>query len=413
MRSCLALVALSALLAPGVARAQSPPSDSALNARLSVKATTLVARAPDAPWLFPVRDSTRGLGRARLDLGWRPPSRWSAELTYEQSLLLQSSGATDDGLLPGRGASPYRVRPLAWRISSDDHRIWAHEIDRAAVRVQWPAAHITAGRQAVGWGRGLMFSAVDVFVPFSPLDADREWRRGVDAVRAEVKLGERTSAELIGAIGARTDASVFGARVRGYTDRFDIELVGGRRAGDRFIGVTTSLAVGGAEFHGECAVFATPAVPGSSVFGQRRTVAKVVAGGSSRVPIGNGLVVDAEYHYSGFGAARPDDLAALLADPAFGARYARGDTQLLGRHAIALIASYEWSPLVNGSLNVLLSPGDGSGLLMPTVTITPDDRWSLLLAAYVPYGPAASRTTPRSEYGLTPLSLSAQVRLYR
>jgi hypothetical protein len=60
----------------------------------------------------------------------------------------------------------------------------------------------SAGRR-FGWRRGVLFTAVDLFAPFSPLEADREWRAGVDAVRTDIKLTERSSIDLVGALATR------------------------------------------------------------------------------------------------------------------------------------------------------------------------------------------------------------------
>jgi hypothetical protein len=235
------------------------------------------------------------------------------------------------------------VRQLDWRLASSPNAEWRIEVDRAAVHASAGAANLTIGRQAIGWGRGVLFSAVDLFAPFTPLEADREWRRGVDAVRADVKLADRISVDSVGAFGHDLDHSIVAARLRGYAGKADVELVGGRRARDVFGGATTSAAIGNAEMHAELAVFRTPAVPASIAFAADRTVVKAVVGGSYRVPIGSGVLVYGEYHYSGFGATSAAGILPLLADPAFEERYLRGDTQILGRHALAALASYRLS----------------------------------------------------------------------
>ena len=134
----------------------------------------------------------------------------------------------------------------------------------------------------------MLFGAVDLFTPFTPLEADREWRRGVDAVRADIKIRDRASLDAIGAFGETLDQSVGAARLRGYAGKADVEVLGGVRARDVFAGVTSSAAVGGVELHGEAALFRTPGVPGSVGFAVPRSIAKVVAGGSYRVPAGRG-----------------------------------------------------------------------------------------------------------------------------
>lgn len=416
-RSWPVAAALSAILTGSVASAQMPAAtpDPPLTVRVSLKSSALLSRAPDAPWLFPSRDSATGFWRARIEPTWRLNDRVSFDAAYEQRLRVfsSSSSALGAGVLPQEADPPYRLTPLDWRLSTGAHESWRHEIDRAAIHLRLPAAEITMGRQAVGWGRGVLFSAIDVFAPFSPLEADREWRRGIDAVRADIKLTDRASIEGVGAFGRRPSESVYAVRVRGYTDAIDVEATAGRRARDVFGGVSSSFALGGAELHGEAAVFRTPTAAGSVFFAQQRTVAKAVVGGSYRFALGAGLLVEAEYHYSGFGTPSAHDTIALLTDTEFARRYLRGDTQILSRHALAAIGSYEWSPLLSGGVELLHNPVDHSGLVVPSLTVTPGDRWSLLLSAYAPYGRPPDAFAIRSEYGLTPMSLFAQVRVYR
>lgn len=413
MRSWLAAAALSALGIPALAAAQTPPPVFAW--RATFKTGALVSRPPVARWLYPDRVSTVSFSRVRLEPTWRPDTRVSFTAAYDLRLRIFSSPVTSvgAGVLPQESPPPHRVRPLVWNLSQGPHASLDHEIDRAAMRLDLPGVEITAGRQAIGWGRGVLFSAVDVFAPFTPLEADREWRRGVDALRADVKLSARSSAEVIGAFGPRWAESTIGARVRGYTDALDLEITAGRRAGDPFAGVSSSFPVKGAEVHAEAAAFRTAPIEGSRWFGVRRTVAKAVIGASYHVPVGAGLLVEAEYHYSGFGVRSSKDIVDLGSDPAFERRYLRGDTQTLTRHTVAAVASYEWSPLLSGGLQWLQNPLDGSGVFSPNCTITPGDRWSVLISGYAPYGRRPGTSTLRSEYGATPWSLFAEVRVYR
>ena len=232
-----------------------------------------------------------------------------------------------------------------------------------------------------------MFGAVDLFAPFSPLEADREWRRGVDAVRADIKVTNRSSLDIVGAFGPTWDQSAVAARVRGYAGPIDVEVMGGRRARDLFGGITSSAAVGDAELHGELAVFRVPSDGLADDWGR---VWKAVVGGSYRFPIGSGILTYVEYHYSGFGAARPQDILTLVSTPRFMERYLRGDTQILSRHAVALIGSYEVSPEITYTGQWVLNPTDGSGIIAPGLTYTFSDAVSLLGTAYLPLRPAAA-----------------------
>ena len=407
-RSAACAVSLALCIATDSA-AQETPGD-VFTFRTSIKASTLVFRTPDAPELFPERTGSDSLLRTRLELFLLPGADTSVALAYEQRLRHRTGAGGLAGLaiLPAHAADPFRVGRLQWDLAGAQ-TAWVHEIDRASVQLHAGRAEVTIGRQAVGWGRGVLFGAVDLFAPFAPLEADREWRPGIDAVRADVKLTDRSSLDLVGAFGPVWDESALAARLRGYVGWLDVEIVAGRRARDAFVGGSASAAIADAEVHGELAAFRPP---GDDPLFRSQVVWKGVVGGSYRLPIGDGILVYAEYHYSGFGAADPGQLLSQLSTPGFIERYVRGDTQILSRHAVALLASYEASPETSYSGQWIQNPADGSGVFVPSVTFTWSDALSMMGSVYLPYGHKPKDGVLRSEYGSSSLSGLLQLRLY-
>jgi hypothetical protein len=382
--------------------------------RASLKASGLFSHAPDDPILYPDRNSATSFWRVRVEPQVRHGAWLTAAAAYEQRLRVFSSeaGVAGLGVLPPDTPAPYRLSQLDWQIGRSPNYSWRQEIDRLYVSLHSRRADVTLGRQAVGWGRGVLFGAVDLFSPFTPFEADREWRRGIDAVRADVKLADRVSIDTVAAFGEDLDNSAFATRLRGYAGRVDLEVVGGWRARDVLGGVTSSAAIGGAEIHGEFAVFHAPEPLPAGGPDNGRIALKAVAGGSYRIPLGKGLLLEAEYHYSGFGATQPEDILPLLANPAFLKRYLRGDTQILERQALAAIGSYEFSPELAVAGQWVHSPIDGSGVVAPSATVTFSDRLSLLTTAYLPYGRPPDGLTLYSEYGVSPVSAFVQLRAY-
>ena len=161
------------------------------------------------------------------------------------------------------------------------------------------------------------------------------------------------------------------------------------------IGLSTALVL---TFNGVLRAYSDWMVAGD------RGALKAVLGGSYRFSVGNGIPVFAEYHYSGFGATHATEILTLLADPRFRSRFERGDTQILGRHAFTVSATYEVSPELATGLRWILSPRDGSGVIVPTATATLGDRLSLVAAVYVPWGASPSGLTLQSEYGSAALT---------
>ncbi len=206
----------------------------ALTVRTSVKVTGLVSRLPDAPALFPERTAGDSMLRLRIEPELRASGSTTFNFAYEQRLRYTSvpaAGIGVVGILPSAQTAPFRIEPLVWRVNESAKGTWRHEIDRANAQVHLRRADLTLGRQAIGWGRGVMFTSIDLFAPFSPLEIDREWRAGVDAARADIKLTDRSSVDLVAAFGDTVDRSAFAARVRGYAGRVDVEVAGGRRPG--------------------------------------------------------------------------------------------------------------------------------------------------------------------------------------
>ena len=384
----------------------------------ALKSTLVVSHSPDDKLFFPDRWTGVGLLRGRLTFNVQLSDTANAEFAYEQRAqwTVGSGGGLGAGasVLPSFGQAPYRLGQLDWQIDKDgDRSIYRHEIDRALVAFHPAWGEVTIGRQAIGLGRGVMFGAIDVFAPFSTLEVDREWRRGIDALRVEYQLSDTSSMELLGAFGESWDDSALLLRARGYFGNVDGELIFGKRGRDGMLGMAMSAAVGDAEVHAELALFDTPEVhPDGGVFGNDHLIAKAVLGSSYTFDVGSGLTLMGEYHYSGFGVKDIEDAVCRLMKPAYAERYLRGDTQILGRHALAVQLSYPLTNTLGGSLLIFESLSDGSGLIAPSLRWDLSSTTSLTLSTFVPWGPAPNRGRIESEYGATPTSVFLQLSAY-
>ncbi len=384
----------------------------------SVKWTSLLSHAPADTAMFPERWSAAGLWRLRLSAAAHPTSWLGMEVAYEhraRSLSEGSGAAGGSGVLIAEAAAPYRISQLdECLVSVGDTFAYHHELDRALVALSVGKAQVTVGRQAVGWGRSVLFTAVDVFAPFSPLESDREWRRGIDAVRANIPLAKTVSLEGLAAIGEDTESSAFVGRLQGYHGATDAELIAGKRRDDYLYAVTVSSPILDAELHGEIALFKTAEpLPDGSALGRDDLALKAVVGGSYNLNAGGELVFIGEYHYSGFGVVDMDSVEARLEDDAFRVRYLRGDSQILGRHAGAVQTSYSiGGGVAAANLSWIFSPADGSGVVSPGVTWIFSDNVTLVGKAYAGYGKGPTDGQIRSEYGATPTTGLLQISFY-
>ena len=315
--------------------------------------------------------------------------------------------------MPAQGDAPFRLAQLDW--GSDRERLSLHhEIDRAFIDFHPEFGELKIGRQAIGFGRGVLFSAVDIFAPFSPLEVDREWRRGVDAAHLEARFGEHASVDATAGFDRKLERSAAVLRARGYLGDVDAALLLGYRARDLMLALTSSATVGDAAVYAEAALFHThgDGVDGG-LFGDPRWVAKAVLGASYSIALADRrLLLNLEYHHSGFGLRDVKRATTLLAEPAFATRFARGDTQLLGQHALALLLTYDLFDDVTATWTTIVSPVDGSGLVSPGLRWAASDRVTLLASGFGAFGARPRGLLVRSEWGLVPWSALIQLALY-
>lgn len=353
------------------------------------------------------------LWRARAGLVGEVDGWLNARIDYEHRARLDNgAGAFESSVLALTNRPPFRVTELDWSIARESTFEYRHEIDRALVSAHVGDWQLTLGRQAIGLGRGQIFGALDVFAPFQPTEIDREWRRGVDAVRAEWAPIPELAVDATWAPGPSLDEGALLGQARLVLGDFEAGLLGGKRGGDAMLGGMTSVRLGGSELHLEEASFLVDRAPGAPGEG-RRAIHKLVAGGSHSLDIGRGVLVTVEYHYNGFGIDDFDaEAAATLQDPAWLARFERGDFQLLGRHALGATAQLELLDELSMSLTWLQSPADGSGVLFPTLTYLHAENAVLVLSAFAGWGPSTRQGIVQSEYGSFPASGLIQIRLY-
>jgi len=383
----------------------------------ALKWTSLLSRAPDDTLLYPERWSAAALWRMRLGFEAKPTSWLNIEVAYEQRarIVSERSGAGGgSGVLLSEASAPYRISQIDDAlVRIGDTFSYRHELDRAFAAAYIGRTEITAGRQALGWGRGMLFGAVDIFAPFTPLESDREWRRGIDALRASIPLTDLISLDAVAAVGESLETSAFVGRLHGYIENLDGEIILGRRYRDNLYAVTASYPVYGAEMHGEIALFRTHEVlPEGGVLGNGHLVAKSVIGGSYSFDLGAELLLIAEHHFSGFGLREISDTEERLEDPSFRERYLRGDMQILGRHAGVVQAVYGLVGVSPLNLSWIVSPTDGSGVLVPSVSWIFSDNVTLAANAYLPYGAEPDDGAIRSEYGGGAVSGLLQINFY-
>jgi hypothetical protein len=268
------------------------------------------------------------------------------------------------------------------------------QIDRLCLHGRNAGLEWSVGRQALGFGRILLFSPLDVIAPFAPDAIDTDVRPGVDAVRLVryFGLGGEIGAvavlddqphdrcwlltlswnshglDLLGLAGSLRNRPMAGFGVagdlKGLGIKSEIALYGGKQPGRSDGDLHHAFAIGALELWYRFA---------------------------------NDLVLVGQYLYNGAGAADPDDYPRAQAS----APLREGLSFLLGQHYLLLNPSYEIHPLVTLSGLAICNLADASCLLRPTVECSLSDNLSLLVFWSFNLGrqPDAATLRPRSEFG--------------
>ncbi len=325
---------------------------------------------------------------------------------YELHLLLRDQLVTDPAAAAFGSATEAR-NPLfrglgdgsTW-VDGNRHTL-AAGVAYANLRWSNSQTDVVLGRQAVTFGRSFFWNPIDWLSTFSPTEIDREYKTGVDALRATRALGRFSGVELVYAYGenGHRDRSATIGRVFGNLNGWDLELLAGAVWIDDRTGFAFSGDVKGAGVRGEI----SHNMPRTGPYPDFTSATLEVD-----YRWESSLQLTTELHYNGFGSTDPDDYASLFMNP----RILEGQVQNVGRDYFASSLGYEFTPLITGTAAALLNLHDSSGILSPTINISLGDESRLAAGAIIPWGDGPTLTGLPSEYGAYPTSAWVQFRHY-
>ena len=279
-----------------------------------------------------------------------------------------------------------------------DHR-WSDRlrIDRLALKGRFTNFDWSLGRQAIGFGRIVIFSPLDVVAPFAPDALDSDNRPGVDALRvvhyfglggqigATVVFGtqpennsylltlsdNRSGIDLLGIGGILRDRELIGLGLAGNLGPLGVKIEAGHYNGKNF-------GLPGGDLHEEFTIGALELW--------------------YRFP--SGMVLLSQYLYNGAGASSPIDYAAA----ATSATFQEGLSFLLGQQYLLLGPSWELHPLATLSGLLIWNIDDNSALIRPQIKFSLGNNLSLDLfysfnSGKKPQTVAPSIFIPQSEFG--------------
>ena len=260
-----------------------------------------------------------------------------------------------------------------------------NRLDRLAVSYTSDKVVMKFGRQAISWGNGLIYTAMDIFNPFDPAAVDKEYKTGDDMLYGQYLRGNGDDLQgvmvfrrdfVTGEVEADVGSLAF--KYHGFLGSGEYDALVARHYGDTLVGVGGNTDLGGAVWHGDLVL---TAADDDTVLSLVTNLSYSWTWGGKNV---SGLV---EYFYNGFGQGDGCySFDCLEQNPDLLVRLARGEIFTLGRNYIALSAMVELNPLFLLTPNVFVNLGDPSALVQVVFQNDLGENMVLLSSINLPVG---------------------------
>ena len=332
--------------------------------------------------------------RLRLETAWQHPAGWRMEAAADYQLL-----STDPaGIVPLPGDGVNRRLDLDHNWQHDGGWASRLQIDRFNLARTTGKLDTVVGRQAIGFGRIVISSPLDIIAPFPPDALDTDVRPGVDALRATAHYGLDGQ---LGTVAVLGDSSRHNSYLATWADNragIDLLALGGILRERPMFGLGLAGSLGTLGLKGEVAFYEGERVGETGGDLHRHMLIAAMEGWYR---FASGLTLITQYLHNGAGARHPADYP----ETALSAPVQEGLTTLLGRHYLLAAPSFELHPLVTLNGLLIWNLADDSWLLRPTLSINLADNLSLDLFWTHPEGHEprdrgfSLPAEPRSEFG--------------
>ncbi len=362
-------------------------------------------RLPDNNILYKDRTGSGAAGIARIIAEAQKGDNLHFELNAYQTSIPSSLVSMQTGL--GTVLDVERSSLSEWSLSS---RSYAHaSVDRLNLRYTAGRLDIIAGRQPVNLSTTFFFSPNDFFAPFAAQAFYRLYKPGVDAVRAEIRLGDFSQLSLITVMGYGSDPAgktgwskmpadersshIF--RISSVFGNFETGLLGGK---------VRKAKVFGGFLQGEILNYTGVRAEGNILYPDDDSKESRLAFsvGLDR-HFANSLDLSMEYFYNSAGSDNASDYMENLMNM-------KNDLAYPGRSYLAAGAGYEFTPLFRGDMSVILNTDDSSALCSLYGVYSLSDETDVSVNMGIPIGKAPEGASLESEFGSYPCTITLEIR---
>jgi hypothetical protein len=306
--------------------------------------------------------------QARLNSNWTPFQNFQLETAIDYQYFWSDQ------------AGIFKFPPVQYNRRLNLDKAWQHgengisRLDVDRLNLQWSCGPIDTnlGRQALGFGRILIYSPLDVIAPFAPYAIDTEIRRGVDAVHLTFNYAIDGQISAIAVWGEENKYNSLLTTWSDNSDGLDLLMIGGQLRGRTMFGFGVAGSLGSLGLKGEVSIHNGQ---DKDEIGGDIYDSYAIGAIETWYRFDNGISLITQYLYNGPGSEDPEDYPEVLAS----APVQEGLTYLLGRHYLIIAPSYDVHPLATLQGLVIYNIADKSALLRPLLDLNLADNLSLQL----------------------------------
>ncbi len=150
-----------------------------------------------------------------------------------------------------------RLFDLTQVISENSDSILVHRLDRLYLGITGKKTVVRIGRQAVSWGNGLIYTAMDFFNPFDPAAVDKEYKTGDDMLYGQYLKQNGDDIQAVWVVrrdingNVSSDVDSIAAKYHGFSGNREYDLLLAQHFDDTIIALGGLTDISGALWRGD------------------------------------------------------------------------------------------------------------------------------------------------------------------